>query len=219
VTADGSGGFRIRHSPWAWGEILAGSKNCGEPRVHVLFTHLTLPTFHFRCCCCCLTMTSASSYLTRLLPHRRHLFSTDPMLPIPLAYPSFVLQEYSSSKNIIGTKHNRYYHTSPPLHRPGYKPERNPKIRISLEQLRMAARTQGRRLPICHEQQEKVMNSLEAAKYEVSMCVVRRAYTHHMNNISQLRYLNLSIIESRHLQICQGGELIFSASLQLIYHW
>ncbi|KAL3763266.1 hypothetical protein ACHAWU_008969 [Discostella pseudostelligera] len=92
------------------------------------------------------------------------------MPPIPLAHPSFALLECSSSSssspNITARKHNRSYHTSPPLHRPGYKPERNPKIKISLEQLRMAARTQGRRLPICHEQHEKVMNSLEAAKYE-----------------------------------------------------
>ena len=39
----------------------------------------------------------------------------------------------------------------------------------------MAARTQGRRLPICHEQQEKVMNSLEAAKYEVSVVLISAA--------------------------------------------
>ena len=31
----------------------------------------------------------------------------------------------------------------------------------------MAARGSGRRAPICHDQQEKVMNSLEAANYEV----------------------------------------------------
>lgn len=59
------------------------------------------------------------------------------------------------------------FHTSTALQRPGsYKPERNKKIGITLEQLRMAARGQGRRLPICHEEMERVMNSLEAAKYE-----------------------------------------------------
>ena len=31
----------------------------------------------------------------------------------------------------------------------------------------MAARGSGRRAPICHDQQEKVMNALEAANYEV----------------------------------------------------
>lgn len=50
--------------------------------------------------------------------------------------------------------------------------DRNPKIKITLEQLRMAARGKGRNAPICHEQQEKIMNALEAAKYEV--CVFRR---------------------------------------------
>ncbi|KAL7490101.1 hypothetical protein ACHAW6_015829 [Cyclotella cf. meneghiniana] len=44
--------------------------------------------------------------------------------------------------------------------------DRNPKIKITLEQLRMAARGKGRNAPICHEQQEKIMNALEAAKYE-----------------------------------------------------
>eukprot|EP00569_Conticribra_weissflogii_P001689 CAMPEP_0171351766 /NCGR_PEP_ID=MMETSP0878-20121228/39921_1 /TAXON_ID=67004 /ORGANISM="Thalassiosira weissflogii, Strain CCMP1336" /LENGTH=128 /DNA_ID=CAMNT_0011857175 /DNA_START=169 /DNA_END=555 /DNA_ORIENTATION=+ len=42
----------------------------------------------------------------------------------------------------------------------------NPKIKITLEQLRMAARGAGRRLPICHDEHMKVMNALEAAKYE-----------------------------------------------------
>ena len=36
----------------------------------------------------------------------------------------------------------------------------------------MAARGTGRRLPICHDEMEKVMNSLEAAKYEVYMSVL-----------------------------------------------
>ena len=35
----------------------------------------------------------------------------------------------------------------------------------------MAARGRGRGVPICHEQQEKIMNALEAAKYEVRACV------------------------------------------------
>ena len=35
----------------------------------------------------------------------------------------------------------------------------------------MAARGTGRKVPICHDEQEKVMNALEAAKYEVCVCL------------------------------------------------
>jgi hypothetical protein len=38
----------------------------------------------------------------------------------------------------------------------------------------MAARGRGRGVPICHEQQEKIMNSLEAAKYEVCILFSER---------------------------------------------
>lgn len=48
--------------------------------------------------------------------------------------------------------------------------DKDSRIKITLQQLRMAARGRGRGVPICHEQQEKIMNALEAAKYEV--CVV-----------------------------------------------
>ena len=106
--------------------------------------------------------TNIMSFLTtRLLPHRL------PAATIPI-FSTATAAGTSPSLSPAMVKSN--FHTSAPLLRPGYKPERNPKIGITLEQLRMAARGQGRRLPICHEQQEKVMNSLEAAKYEV--CVV-----------------------------------------------
>ena len=49
--------------------------------------------------------------------------------------------------------------------------DKDPRIKITLQQLRMAARGRGRGVPICHEQQEKIMNALEAAKYEVRACV------------------------------------------------
>jgi len=81
----------------------------------------------------------------------------------------------ASSPPIIASStksNNNYYHTTTPLNKPGYKPPRNPKIGITLEQLRMAARGTGRRLPICHDEMEKVMNSLEAAKYEVCTYVL-----------------------------------------------
>eukprot|EP00804_Cyclotella_cryptica_P023605 CCRYP_011945-RA/>CCRYP_011945-RA protein AED:0.39 eAED:0.39 QI:577/1/1/1/0.66/0.5/4/1008/135 len=62
----------------------------------------------------------------------------------------------------------RSFTTTTPLQKRigGSHTERNPKIKITLEQLRMAARGSGRYAPICHEQQEKVMNALEAAKFE-----------------------------------------------------
>ena len=91
---------------------------------------------------------------TQLLVHRRHLAAT--------TLPSITTATTVASNS---------FHTSTPLHRPGWKPPRNPKIGITLEQLRMAARGSGRRLPICHAEQEKVMNSLEAAKYEVCLFV------------------------------------------------
>ncbi|KAL3811531.1 hypothetical protein ACHAXA_010307 [Cyclostephanos tholiformis] len=95
----------------------------------------------------------------QLLSHRRHVHS--------VTIPIFSTADAAiASPKLRITTATSNFHTSRALLRPGYKPERNPKIGITLEQLRMAARGQGRRLPICHEQQEKVMNSLEAAKYE-----------------------------------------------------
>ena len=94
------------------------------------------------------------AFLTaHLLVHRRKLAAT-------------TLPAISS----LTTTTSNSFHTSTPLHR-GWKPPRNPKIGITLEQLRMAARGSGNRLPICHAEQEKVMNSLEAAKYEVCLCL------------------------------------------------
>ncbi|KAL3790868.1 hypothetical protein HJC23_004498 [Cyclotella cryptica] len=68
----------------------------------------------------------------------------------------------------------RSFTTTTPLQKRigGSHTERNPKIKITLEQLRMAARGSGRYAPICHEQQEKVMNALEAAKFEVCISYV-----------------------------------------------
>ena len=107
------------------------------------------------------------SFLTKqLLTHRRQIISLAPALSSTmntaiLSPPTTIL--FTSKSN---------YHTSTPLQRSGWKPPRNPKISITLEQLRMAARGTGRRVPICHDEQEKVMNSLEAAKYEVCVIII-----------------------------------------------
>mmetsp|Transcript_33380 Transcript_33380/g.56763 ORF Transcript_33380/g.56763 Transcript_33380/m.56763 type:complete len:145 (+) Transcript_33380:241-675(+) len=95
----------------------------------------------------------------RILPNSRIVSTRLSPLISTISYPSLP----STTNNNTRVNH---FHTSAPLQRRGYKPERNPKIGITLEQLRMAARGQGRRLPICHAEMEKVMNSLEAAKYE-----------------------------------------------------
>mmetsp|Transcript_31040 Transcript_31040/g.66064 ORF Transcript_31040/g.66064 Transcript_31040/m.66064 type:complete len:145 (+) Transcript_31040:106-540(+) len=94
----------------------------------------------------------------RLLPYPRRLFAA----AVPNLYPRVTLMSTPSSM-LTNSNAGADFHTSAPLRRRGYK---NPKIGITLEQLRMAARGQGRRLPICHAEQEKVMNALEAAKYE-----------------------------------------------------
>jgi hypothetical protein len=132
----------------------------------------------------------------QLLSHRRHVHS--------VTIPIFSTADAAiASPKLRITTATSNFHTSRALLRPGYKPERNPKIGITLEQLRMAARGQGRRLPICHEQQEKVMNSLEAAKYEVcvvcvSLCCLYIPSTDCSNYFSPLDYL---YTESRYLQI------------------
>ncbi|KAL7513603.1 hypothetical protein ACHAXN_010875 [Cyclotella atomus] len=71
------------------------------------------------------------------------------------------------SRPINSLHFTRAFTTTPSLQRIGGARDRDPRIKITLEQLRMAARTRGRGVPICHEQQEKIMNALEAAKYEV----------------------------------------------------
>ena len=63
----------------------------------------------------------------------------------------------------------RSYTATPALQRYGGGRDRDSKIKITLEQLRMARRGRGRGVPICHEQQEKIMNALEAANYEVCL--------------------------------------------------
>ena len=70
--------------------------------------------------------------------------------------------------------------------------DRNPKIKITLEQLRMAARGRGRNAPICHEQQEKVMNALEAAKYEVRVFLKFRIFFYVFACASNISLTDLS---------------------------
>lgn len=101
-----------------------------------------------------------SVFASRVLPYRRNLSAAT--IPALSTINTAIASPSVSSVNNVKSN----FHTSIPLQRPGYKPERNPKIGITLEQLRMASRRQGRRVPICHDEQEKVMNSLEAAKYE-----------------------------------------------------
>mmetsp|Transcript_567 Transcript_567/g.1321 ORF Transcript_567/g.1321 Transcript_567/m.1321 type:complete len:153 (-) Transcript_567:177-635(-) len=110
-------------------------------------------------------MMMSSVLTSTVLRHQRHHL-VKPLSLSPLLLPSITTTPPppSSSSN---------YSTSTTLHaRPGSTnnhADRNPKIKITLEQLRMAARGSGRRAPICHEAQERVMNSLEAAKYENSL--------------------------------------------------
>ena len=81
----------------------------------------------------------------------------------------FLLTTRNLSRPI--TPVTRAFTTTPLLQgRLGGGRDKDPRIKITLEQLRMAARGRGRGVPICHEQQEKIMNALEAAKYEVSFC-------------------------------------------------
>ena len=117
-----------------------------------------------------------SSFLNKqLLTHRRQIISVAPALSSTIMN-TVMLSPPSTNTLLSITSKSNYYHTSTPLQRPGWKPPRNPKISITLEQLRMAARGTGRRVPICHDEQEKVMNSLEAAKYEVCECL--HVYVH-----------------------------------------
>merc|ERR1719203_1821898 len=96
----------------------------------------------------------------RLLTQRRNL---PPAAVAALSItPTTATSSFTPTNNIARAA----FHISAPLQRRGGKKERNPKISITLEQLRMAARGRGSRLPPCHAEQEKVMNALEAAKYE-----------------------------------------------------
>ena len=120
---------------------------------------------------------------TQLLTHKRQI-STAIITPALSSINTLIIPNVQTIA-ISNKKSN--FHTTTTLQRPGYKPPRNPKIGITLEQLRMAARGSGRRLPICHDEMEKVMNSLEAAKYEVCLFVVyinlctSRAYDVHIS--------------------------------------
>ena len=94
------------------------------------------------------------SVTTKLISHQHHLRTTvtstlSPHLP-----------------SITSQTSPKFFHTCTIVQRLP-REDRDPKIKITLEQLRMAARGSGRRAPICHDQQEKVMNALEAANYEV----------------------------------------------------
>ena len=99
-----------------------------------------------------------SSIATKLIPHinTRTLKSSN-LTPIASLLSSGTFVQLSTSSH--------FYHTTTIAQRPSE--DRDPRIKITLEQLRMAARGSGRRAPICHDQQEKVMNALEAANYEV----------------------------------------------------
>mmetsp|Transcript_16854 Transcript_16854/g.23781 ORF Transcript_16854/g.23781 Transcript_16854/m.23781 type:complete len:139 (+) Transcript_16854:182-598(+) len=96
-----------------------------------------------------------SSVATKLTSHQRNLRTLSAHLP-----------SITSSQTISLASPN-FFHTSAIVQRP--RKDRDPNIKITLEQLRMAARGSGRRAPICHDEQEKVMNSLEAANYENSL--------------------------------------------------
>uniref|UniRef100_A0A7S2Q216 Uncharacterized protein n=1 Tax=Skeletonema marinoi TaxID=267567 RepID=A0A7S2Q216_9STRA len=100
-----------------------------------------------------------SSLATKLIPHQHNLRTLSPHVP---AITSLL------SSQTITQPSSKFFHTSTIVQRRP-REDRDPKIKITLEQLRMAARGSGRRAPICHDQQEKVMNSLEAANYENSL--------------------------------------------------
>lgn len=105
-----------------------------------------------------------SSVATKLTSHQRNLRTLSAHLP-----------SITSSQTITLASPN-FFHTSAIVQRP--RKDRDPNIKITLEQLRMAARGSGRRAPICHDEQEKVMNSLEAANYEVSyFSFIKTAHT------------------------------------------
>ena len=99
-----------------------------------------------------------SSLVTKLSSHQQSLRSLSPHLP---SVTSLLSSQTITQPSL------KLFHTSTIVQRP--RKDRDPNIKITLEQLRMAARGSGRRAPICHEQQEKVMNSLEAANYENSL--------------------------------------------------
>lgn len=108
-----------------------------------------------------------SSIVTKLTSHQLRRASYTSLLGGP-HFPSTPLLTpivSASSADAFTQPSSKLFHTSTIVQRP--REDRDPKIKITLEQLRMAARGSGRRAPICHDQQEKVMNALEAANYEV----------------------------------------------------
>lgn len=108
-----------------------------------------------------------SSIVTKLTSHQLRRASYLSLLGGP-HFPSTPLLTpivSVSSADAVTQPSSKMFHTSTIVQRP--REDRDPKIKITLEQLRMAARGSGRRAPICHDQQEKVMNALEAANYEV----------------------------------------------------
>lgn len=130
----------------------------------------------------CLSLTRISFPRTDLVHHsdiRRgyYFIFVQRILPITtmslLLSSSRALSRNITHQNITYSVLRSFTTTTPLQQRIGGSNnlDRNPKIKITLEQLRMAARGKGRSAPICHEQQEKIMNALEAAKFEV--CVFR----------------------------------------------
>ena len=110
-----------------------------------------------------------TSIVTKLTSHQLRRASYTSLLGGPhFHFPSTPLLTpilSVSSVDAFTQSSFKLFHTSTIVQRP--REDRDPKIKITLEQLRMAARGSGRRAPICHDQQEKVMNALEAANYEV----------------------------------------------------
>eukprot|EP00984_Skeletonema_dohrnii_P020150 scaffold9747_cov125-Skeletonema_dohrnii-CCMP3373.AAC.9 len=119
-----------------------------------------------------------SSVATKLIPHQHNLRTLSP-------HVSSITSLLSSQT--ITQPSSKFFHTSTIVQRRP-REDRDPKIKITLEQLRMAARGSGRRAPICHDQQEKVMNSLEAANYEVRWNAVLIFFRHNAAYFNSLIY-------------------------------
>ena len=118
-----------------------------------------------------------SSVATKLIPHQHSLRTLSPHVPS--------ITSLLSSQTITQPS-PKFFHTSSIVQRRP-REDRDPKIKITLEQLRMAARGSGRRAPICHDQQEKVMNSLEAANYEVRWNAVLLSVRHNATYFVHIR--------------------------------
>ena len=150
-----------------------------------------------------------SSFGTKLTFHQQSLRSLSPHLPS--------ITSLLSSQTITQPS-PKLFHTSAIVQRP--RKDRDPNIKITLEQLRMAARGSGRRAPICHDQQEKVMNSLEAANYEVSSICSLFSFSHNIIYFAfNIRTHMILLLHS--FSICQpwGTYLLMPGQNSLIYKY